>query len=168
MVRLKKPIQRICSICKNNFQAFFGNQKYCSEECASKGKRQKAREAYKRNPEKAISLVKQSYRKYHKKYLIKARTRHRKLKLIALQKVSNSLTPKCFKCNCDNLAILELAHISHNGNSEGKIRTNLLEAVARGKRSIEGLKVLCKLCNHLEDIEYRFGETGYQIIWAPS
>jgi len=155
--------EKSCIVCG---QVFYGRSidKYCLRvECQRERRLKDGHNYYQRHRE---TLKQKSCENYWKDPKSRSQ-KHRSLKLKALQLVSHSENPVCLKCHCSNLDILELAHINHDGKFEDG-RTHLIAKVARNQRPPEGLKVLCKLCNQLEDIENRFHEYGFIIKWNPS
>jgi hypothetical protein len=82
-----------------------------------------------------------------RKYFKKIRS-ERKLKV--LQKVSGLEVPKCRKCGCSDLRVLEINHKNGNGNLEFKgYRSgySFYNKILTGERLIVDLEVLCKVCN---------------------
>lgn len=72
-------------------------------------------------------------------------------KLKALQMIGSD---RCIKCGCDVLEFLEINHIGGGGSKE--IRSiksgNLIDKILNGTRSVEGLNVLCRVCNALDHL----------------
>ncbi len=57
----------------------------------------------------------------------------------------------CCECGCDELSFLEINHIGGGGAKEWKSRRAALhDDLLSGKRSVEGLNVLCRVCNAIE------------------
>lgn len=157
-------VERTCVICK---EIFLGSShaKFCKKpDCQREKKRLESQRYYHKNK---LEVNKRRSAFYYPRVKEKLKAKQRSLKLKALQKISNLEHPLCSKCSCDNLDILEIAHINHDGQIEEN-RSHLIFLVATGKRPPKGLKVLCKICNQIEDVEHRFNEYGFSLHWEPT
>lgn len=59
---------------------------------------------------------------------------------------------RCVKCGCDHLEFLEINHKNGGGCQEHKMSGRIapMDRILSGKRSTEGLNVLCRVCNALD------------------
>jgi len=78
------------------------------------------------------------------------------LKKIALDK---NIPLICPICGCDDIKILEINHLLHNGNQE---RKNLKDykfyrEIIEGTRSTEDLDIRCRICNYIYFLEHKSG-----------
>ena len=108
------------------------------------------------------------YKRHREERILYNKLARKKIKLKALRLLSGLDIPKCAKCNCDNIGILEIAHINHDGAEDRKTQPggyHMQCALIKGRRTTEGLKVLCMVCNKLEYAQHKFGETGHTVIW---
>lgn len=77
---------------------------------------------------------------------------------------------KCKRCGCDEVQFLEFNHIEGNGCKEwrknGRVAT--MEMILSKKRGIEGLEILCRVCNSLDYLERKNKNSSlrYKIIWT--
>lgn len=57
---------------------------------------------------------------------------------------------RCCNCGCDELSFLEINHIDGGGCAEFREKGNrVVDDLVSGKRTIDGLNVLCRVCNAL-------------------
>ena len=57
----------------------------------------------------------------------------------------------CVECGCDELSFLEINHIGGGGSMEWKSnKGSLMDLILSGRRSVDGLNVLCRVCNAVE------------------
>lgn len=70
---------------------------------------------------------------------------------------------RCTDCGIDKSEILEINHKNGGGrkelvNKRGNIQyTPFLRAIISGKRSIDDLNILCKICNQIHYVKLKFG-----------
>lgn len=83
-------------------------------------------------------------------------------------RVSGSIVPRCARCGCDDVRLLELNH--RNGGGAKELRAigsqrKLQYAIATGKRPVDDLEVLCKPCNAIHALELKYGALPMRIVW---
>lgn len=79
----------------------------------------------------------------------------------------------CNRCRCDELDYLEFNHKNGGGAKEfrerAKIRkySGMTDQLLTGKRRLDDLEVLCRVCNALEFLERKNSKHigRYKIIW---
>jgi len=99
------------------------------------------------------TYFKKNRHKYDIRYKAEARTK-------ALQKISGQDKPTCHHCGCDNLRFLEINHLNGGGQKESKLRrgNRFTKDVLIGRRSVEDLEILCRVCNALHYLGLKFGQ----------
>ena len=115
------------------------------------------------------------YRNYILKWKLKnpdkamayRRAPHRK----ALEVVSRGKMA-CVYCGCDDIRILEINHKKGGGGKEterGSLHTPFYYAIIQGKRPIDDLEVVCKICNIRHFVTLRFPDLvgRFKIEWRP-
>lgn len=90
----------------------------------------------------------------------------------AFFKICGSASPKCVRCQCDDLRLLEINH-KDPATSGGKNRTSagngFLKAIINGKHPVEGLELLCRPCNAIHYLEFKFGMSlPMKVVWYGS
>lgn len=85
------------------------------------------------------------------------RSYYQRQKLQALGIVSKSETPICANCGCNFIEILELNHKNGGGTKENLRSYAMYRAVITGRRTLEDLEVLCKVCNTKDHVKRAFG-----------
>jgi hypothetical protein len=98
-----------------------------------------------------------------------ARDYGRRLRISAIQKIAGTDHPTCRNCGCDDIRVLEINHINGGGTQETKhlgAGVNFYRLIVNGKRSVNDLNILCKICNALDFIQrtYSVG-SRYSIRW---
>ena len=80
-------------------------------------------------------------------------------KLRAIKMVAN---PVCNRCGCDEIDFLEFNHIKGGGCREWKQDkyTSMTDKLITGKRTAEGLEILCRVCNALDYLERKNPESA--------
>lgn len=115
------------------------------------------RKYYHKNRERILSYAARTnaYIKYNKKQRLKA------LNLVGKDKIV------CTRCGCDDYRLLEINHINGGGAIEyKKFNYRLTQAIASGKRNINGLELLCKPCNGIHALELKYKEEiPLMVIW---
>lgn len=67
----------------------------------------------------------------------------------------------CCNCGCDELSFLEINHIGGGGCVEFRERGNrVVDDLVSGKRTNEGLNVLCRVCNALDHLARKNSEAA--------
>ena len=79
--------------------------------------------------------------------------------------------PVCVECGCDELVFLEINHINGGGSAEWRARNmenSLHESLLTGRRTTEGLNVLCRVCNALDFLARKnpIAANRFKISWA--
>ena len=87
-------------------------------------------------------------------------------KLRALKMVGE---PKCARCGCDEIDFLEYNHIGGGGCKEWRKDgyMSMTDKLITGKRSVDGLEILCRVCNALEFLERKNKKSAerFEIKW---
>ena len=131
----------------------------------------KAKEYYEKNKE-ATKLKASRYaqknvtriKEYHKEY-------YQEIRLEVLAKVDPTM--KCAMCGCDDTRFLEVNHIKGGGRKEQKefkdedhaSSQNIIMLIHKGKRGVEDLNLLCRICNSIDHLERVHGHTGLRVVW---
>jgi len=105
-----------------------------------------------------------SIKEYHKEY-------HAKIRLDVLARIDPDM--KCAMCGCDDTRFLEINHIIGGGRKEQKglkkkdhnISTNFVMLIHKGKRGVEDLNLLCRICNSIDHLERVYGKIGLRVVW---
>lgn len=107
-------------------------------------------------------------RKYARTHRKEMREYKQKQRLSALQKVSGLQKPLCANCGCDYLPFLEINHINGGGGKEKRgfgRGDGLFRYIITGRRKVDDLNVLCKVCNSLHYLELKHGYVPMEVIW---
>ena len=80
---------------------------------------------------------------------------------------------KCVMCGCDDTRFLEVNHIKGGGKKEQQkfkgdnhgSSQNIISLIHKGKRGIEDLNLLCRVCNSIDHLERQFGNTCLRVVW---
>jgi len=130
--------------------------------------KRKHKEYYQKNKEAVCLRTNRNYQKnlfrykeYHKNWYAKKR-------LEVLARVDPAM--KCAMCGCDDTRFLEVNHINGGGGKEHKTRGkkvthNMILLIHTGKRGLEDLNLLCKVCNQLDHLERVYGPSGLRVVW---
>jgi len=114
----------------------------------------------------------QRTKKYHhehkeerKKYY---KENYAEIRLEVLAKIDPSM--KCARCGCDETRFLDVNHIKGGGYEEHKKRgkkvaKNMILLIHTGKRGVEDLNLLCRICNALDYLERKYGHTRLRVVW---
>jgi hypothetical protein len=87
----------------------------------------------------------------------------KKMRLEALYIVGNGKI-ECARCGCNDIRAIEINHIGCNAYSEtGK--SNIATNIVKGKRKIDDLNLLCRVCNAAYYIEKRYN-IKYSVKWG--
>ncbi len=116
--------------------------------------KERHREAVKRYRERNIDRVKLSRRKQYM-------TRKRR----AMEMLGGC---QCSNCGCDELSFLEINHINGGGCVEFRARGNrVMDDLVSGKRTTDGLNVLCRVCNALDYLTRKIPDaaTAFTVRW---
>ena len=128
----------------------------------------KGQEYYQKNREAVIQRTKkyrQENKEWYKKYYQK---KYENIKLQVLAKIDPAM--KCANCGCDETRFLEVNHIKGGGGQENKKRgkkvtRNMILLIHTGKRGLEDLNLLCRVCNQLDHLERVYGPSGSRVVW---
>jgi len=143
-------------------------RKYCKEyrNKHPEANREYRKEYYKQNREKVRECAKEHYIRNRDNILRYTKNYRAKRKLEILQKISGLEKPICSNCGCDDLRFLEVNHINGGGRLEDKKFKNLLyNRIINGKRKVDDLNVLCKMCNSLHYLQIKYSNVPAKIIW---
>ena len=131
----------------------------------------KSKEYYEKNKEvinqKASRYAKENVtriKKYHKEY-------YQKIRLEVLARIDPDM--KCSMCGCDDTRFLEVNHIKGGGRKEQQrfkeeshnSNQNIIMLIHKGKRGVEDLNLLCRVCNSIDHLERKYGKTGLKVVW---
>lgn len=73
---------------------------------------------------------------------------------------------KCENCGCDDESLIEINHINGGGTKEIRSGYSYVFAIIKGRRKVDDLNLLCKLCNTLHYIDMKYGREKYEaIVW---
>ena len=131
----------------------------------------KSKEYYQKNREvinqKARSYAKENatrIKEYHKGY-------YKKIRLEVLARIDPAI--KCAMCGCDDTRFLEVNHIKGGGRKEQQgfkdeghaSSQNIIMLIHKGKRGVEDLNLLCRVCNSIDHLERVYGKSGLKVVW---
>ena len=126
------------------------SQNFCSNHCRSQS---------------WIMRNKDKRNKYQRNY-------HQKFKEEVYRKVGKGRLV-CVYCDCNDISFLEINHKNGDGNNErreisGGLNTpyRFWKNIKDGKRKIDDLELVCKLCNWNHYYKLKF-KTNQQVIWNP-
>lgn len=143
--------------------------------------------AYREKNKEKIKLYKKEYqqknkeakKQYDKKYAKENTTRikkyqkehHQKKRFEVLAKIDPAM--KCAMCGCDDTRFLEINHIEGGGRKEQQglkktdhnVSTNFVMLIHKGKRGVEDLNLLCRVCNSIDHLERVYGKIGLRTVW---
>ena len=123
---------------------------------------------YQKNREKNRERSLKQSREYQKKNPEKIReTReksHKKLVNDVLNIISND-DLCCVSCGCDDLRLLEINHKNGGGRKDMRNHNKFYRDIRNGKRKIDDLEILCKVCNSHHYLELKFGKLPYIILY---
>jgi len=138
----------------------------------NKEKIKKKRDEYYQKNRETINQKSRSYaqkntvriKEYRKEY-------HAKLRLEVLAKIDPTM--KCVMCGCDDTRFLEVNHIKGGGKKEQQrfkgdnhgSSQNIIMLIHKGKRDVEDLNLLCRVCNSIDHLERVYGKTGLRVEW---
>jgi hypothetical protein len=91
-----------------------------------------------------------------------------RLKLAVLTRLGG---PRCVRCGCTDIRLLDVNHIGGvNANEDRRHGTRFYEAILSGVVSSAGLNVLCRPCNILDYVERKWPELAgtYALSWTPN
>lgn len=83
-------------------------------------------------------------------------------------KISGSNEPRCVRCGCDDMRLLEINHKNGGGNTEmqkGKNSNQFYAAILKGERPVDDLELLCKPCNAIHYLETKYGPLPLHVVW---
>lgn len=117
------------------------------------------------DPEKAKARLRsmKEYENEHKRD--RAVALRQRMRLVNFNRVSNN-NPVCENCGCDDLRLLEINHINGGGTQErekGKASHKFAQDIYMGRRSVDDLNLLCKICNALHYLEMKFGKLPFEV-----
>ena len=122
-----------------------------------------SKEYWKKHPEKIREYQKNWRKKNPEGFKKQSRNYIKNLRKKALIIISNGKL-YCKNCGCDDYNFLEINHKNLDGkNDRNRLKFHL--KIKRGERKIDDLEILCKICNILHFIEYKYGRSKYKIIW---
>ena len=76
---------------------------------------------------------------------------------------------KCGRCGCTEVDFLEFNHINGNGCKEWRVNGGraMMDMILTKNRGIDGLEILCRVCNALDFLERKNKESAerFEIKW---
>ncbi|TET08473.1 MAG: hypothetical protein E3J83_03240 [Candidatus Atribacteria bacterium] len=133
---------------------------------------------YEQNKEARLAYAKQYYTD-HKEEKAKYQAIHRewrnsqqrKRATIKKIKIFNMISDNniaCNQCGCQNIRLLEINHIDGGGGRETKRKgySYFLNDIIDGKREVDDLEILCRVCNARHYLESKYGKLPYTIIFS--
>ena len=131
----------------------------------TKSRKQTNREYYLKNKER----ISRRDKEYYLKNKERIRRRENNLREKALEIVGRGKL-ECINCGCNKIKILEINHKNGGGSEEVKKyykgRYTFYSAIISGKRSIEDVEILCKPCNQIHYVGFKFNVLGFKISWT--
>ena len=87
-------------------------------------------------------------------------------RLSVLVIVAKSTTPKCVRCGCDDMRLLEVNHRDGGGGKEmrgggRKFHRDIIML----RRATDDLEILCKPCNGIHYLELKYGKLPFVVTW---
>jgi hypothetical protein len=74
----------------------------------------------------------------------------------------------CVRCGCDQVALLEINHKEGGGSKDNRARhSRFMRDIARRRRTIDDLELLCKPCNAIHALELKHGPLPMRVVWEP-
>lgn len=118
-----------------------------------------------KDPIKAVARLEsmKSYDREHKRD--RAKKNRERIRLTNFNRVSNN-NPVCENCGCDDLRLLEINHKNGGGTQErnkGKDSNKFANDIFMGRRGVDDLNLLCKVCNALHYLEMKFGKLPFEV-----
>lgn len=88
----------------------------------------------------------------------------------ALLKIQKKII--CVRCGCTDIRFLEINHKYGGGGREAKLGlsmgTQFYNKILTGKRKTDDLELLCRPCNHIHYLEWKYGEKiPLKVKWNP-
>lgn len=83
-------------------------------------------------------------------------------------RVSGLIHPKCVRCGCDDIRLIEVNHKFGGGNKEyqkGKKVWKVHQDIVRFRRKTDDLELLCKPCNAIHYLEMKYGKLPVKVVW---
>lgn len=81
--------------------------------------------------------------------------------------IAGSIYPRCVRCGCNDMRLLEVNHKDGGGRQEFKRKgQGFYLDVANGRRPTDDLEILCRPCNAIHYLESRFGPLPIRVIWS--
>lgn len=158
-----KAILRKVLLCRGCGATFEHTKNEMIARCPYCGKKKDARIREKVYPI-MDSVTKEQRKKWKKKanFLFKKRV---------FFKISSEIPPRCARCGCDDIRILEVNHKNGGGTKERRERGinnwNIYSDILNGKRETSDFEILCKPCNMLHYCEIKFGKLPMRVVWKP-
>ena len=122
---------------------------------------------YLKNRENIIERVRRYQKNNRKNYLDYNKKYYQEMKEDVLNTLSGG-NPHCIKCGCNDIRLLEINHKNGGGNQEcrkGEKIINIYWEIYKGRRNIDDLEILCRVCNARHYLELKYGELPYKIIY---
>lgn len=73
---------------------------------------------------------------------------------------------KCVNCGCNRRELLEINHKNGGGTQENNRVGPFICDILAGRRSVEDLNLLCKVCNSLHYLELKYGKLPFTVRWG--
>lgn len=173
--RAKRPFARATKFqkivrCRKCGFVFEPSKKSLSEKCINCGniidardrKRYAKKYAKNNNINATLYLKRWNKKNNSKKRKREKRKLFRKSVLFRL----GGINPKCVNCGCDDFRLLEVNHKNCGGAKEIRTKgSGFYGDIINGKRKIEDLELLCRVCNALHFLQFKYGKLPFKISW---
>ena len=131
--------------------------------------RECSRKRYTDNPEHYREYKNQWYKnhpEYKKKVSLYNKTLRQQRRFKILNIISNN-NPVCVRCGCDDIRLLEVNHKNGGGRKESGSgnQSKFCADILHGRREINDLELLCRVCNSRHYLELKYGQLPYIIIY---
>jgi len=120
-----------------------------------------------KHPEKAAARLAQAKEYDNANKRIRGKAMRERVRLTNFNIVSGN-NPICENCGCSDVRLLEINHKNGGGTKErakGKSSNEFAWNIYMGRRSVDDLNLLCKVCNALHALEMKFGKLPIRVIY---
>lgn len=170
----KYPLKNrvICNQCLNLFFPDVNKKRanvecpFCKKNVDIRDRRGYYKEYCSKYPKKAFKRL-QAMKKYdNENKKERGRKSRERLRIVILNIISKG-NPKCVRCGCTDKRFLEINHKNGGGTKELRKKSNQFYwDIQTGKRNVDDLEILCKVCNAWHALELKYGKLNYKINYA--